>query len=67
MEIYGVEHRKKVAAKYNLAEQEIIDMPRDKFEVFVSGLEIGEKFGAKKVIEAIKKDMEDKEQNLHTS
>ena len=62
MEIYGVEHRKKVAAKYNLAEQEIIDLPREKFEIFVSGLEIGEKFGAKKVIHHLKEEFE-KEQN----
>lgn len=62
MEIYGIEHRKKVAEKYNLDEQEIIDLPREKFEIFVSGLEIGEKYGAKKVIDAIKADMEVKEE-----
>lgn len=62
MDIYGIEHRKKVAAKYNLAEQEIIDMPRDKFEIFVSGLEIGEKYGARKIINYLKEER-DKEQN----
>lgn len=57
MEIYGIEHRQKVAEKYNLDAQEIINMPREKFEVFCIGLEIGEKYGAEKVIAAIKADM----------
>lgn len=61
MEIYSVEHRKKVAEKYNLDVQEIIDLPREKFEIFVSGLEIGEKYGAEKVITAIREDMLTKE------
>lgn len=51
----SVEWRKKTAAKYNLAEQEIIDLPRDKYEILIAGLEIGEKYGAKKVIEHVKK------------
>ncbi len=51
----SVEWRKKTAAKYNLAEQEIIDLPRDKYEILIAGLGIGEKYGAKKVIEHIYK------------
>lgn len=63
MEIYGIEHRKKVAAKYNLSEQEIIDMPRDKFEVFCTGLEIGEKHGAMKVIHHLKEEFDKEKEN----
>lgn len=61
----SVEWRKKTAAKYNLAEQEIIDLPRDKYEILIAGLEIGEKYGAKKVIEHLKKEMttESEEEN----
>lgn len=62
MEIYGIEHRKKVAARYNLPEQEIINMPRDKFELFCTGLGIGEKYGARKIINYLKEESE-KEQN----
>jgi len=53
----SVEWRKKTAAKYNLDEQEIIDLPRDKYEILIAGLEIGEKYGAKKMIEHIKEVM----------
>lgn len=61
----SIEWRKKTAAKYNLAEQEIIDLPRDKYEILIAGLEIGEKYGAKKVIEHVKKIManESEEEN----
>lgn len=67
MEIYSVEHRKKVAEKYNLDVQEIIDIPRDKFKVFCTGLEIGEMYGAKKVIAAIKADMKAKEKSAENT
>lgn len=58
MEYCSVEHRKKVAEKYNLEPQEIIDLPRDKFEIFVSGLEIGEKHAAHVLAEYLKKEEE---------
>lgn len=41
----SIEHRKKVAEKYHMEPQEIIDMPEDKFKIFCTGLEIGEKYG----------------------
>ena len=41
----SIEHRKKVAEKYHLTEQEVIDMSEEKFMVFCTGLEIGEKYG----------------------
>lgn len=59
---YSINHRKSVAEKYSLTEQEIIDMPRDKFEVFCTGLEIGEKYGARKIINYLKEEAK-KEQN----
>lgn len=59
MQYNSVEHRKKVAEKYGLDEQEIIDLPKDKFEILISGLEIGEKYGAKKVIDYIRKEFND--------
>ena len=54
----SVEQRKKLAKKYNLDAQEIIDLPRDKYEIFISGLEIGEKYGASKIIEYLKSEYE---------
>lgn len=41
----SIEHRKKVAEKYHLTEQSVLDMPYDKFKSFCTGLEIGEKYG----------------------
>ena len=60
----SIEHRKKVAAKYGFDEQEIIDMPKREFKNFCIGLEIGEKYGARKVIEEMKsiKEQQEKEE-----
>lgn len=68
MEYGSVEHRKKVASKYGLDEQEIIDLPKDKFEIFISGLGIGEKYGAKKIIAYLENESKKhEEQENHTS
>lgn len=54
----SIEHRKRVAAKYGFDEQEIIDMPKREFKNFCIGLEVGEKYGARKVIDSLKKEQE---------
>ena len=46
----SIEHRKKVAEKYNINEQEVIDMPAKNFEAFCVGLFTGEKHGANELL-----------------
>lgn len=58
MKLYSVEHRKKLAKKYNLDEQEVINLPIDKLEMLETGLAIGEKYGARKIISYLKNEME---------
>ncbi len=42
----SIEHRKKVIEKYHIEDgQKILDMPYDKFEIFCTGLAVGEKYG----------------------
>ena len=52
----SVEHRKKVAEKYGLDEQEVIDLPKKEFHILCVGLEIGEKYGARKVLDYMKEE-----------
>lgn len=41
----SIEHRKKVAEKYRIDAQEVLDMSYPKFEAFCTALKIGEKYG----------------------
>lgn len=50
----SIDHRKKVAEKYGFDEQEVIDLRKREFRMLCVGLEIGEKFGARKVIKEMK-------------
>lgn len=47
--LYSVEYRKKIAAKYNIKEQEVIDLSKRELEIFVAGLQYGEMHGAAKL------------------
>ena len=57
-ERYSIEYRKKVAAKYGIEEQEVIDMPKKEYDAFISGLYIGQKYGAAKLAADLRKQME---------
>lgn len=57
----SIDHRRKVAEKYHLTEQEIIDMPTDKFTIFCTGLSIGEKYGGLKATYGVLKNPDPKQ------
>lgn len=56
--LYSVEYRKKIAAKYNINEQEVIDLSKRELEIFVAGLQYGEMHGAAKLAADIRRQME---------
>ena len=58
-ERYSVEYRKKVAAKYNINEQDVIDLPKPEYDAFIAGLQIGEKYGAARLAADIRRQMEE--------
>ena len=49
----SVKHREAVAIKYGLDVQEVIDLPKGKFEGLCMGLRIGEEYGAKKIMQKL--------------
>lgn len=61
----SVKHREAVAIKYGLDAQEVIDLPKGKFEGLCMGLRIGEEYGAKKVMQKLAEYQE--EQNAKTN
>lgn len=58
----SVKHREAVAIKYGLDVQEVIDLPKGKFEGLCIGLRIGEEYGSKKIIHKLAEYQE--EQNV---
>lgn len=58
----SIEHRKKVIEKYHIEDgQKIIDMPYDKFEIFCTGLSIGEKYGGLRATYSVLKNPDPKQ------
>lgn len=54
MEWGSIEHRIKVAEKYNVNKQQVIDLPIKEFEAFVAGLGIGEKHAGSEILRYFK-------------
>ena len=52
----SIEHRKKVAEKYGFVEQEVIDLPKKEFHTLCVGLNVGEKYGARKILDYMKEE-----------
>ena len=57
-EMYTIEYRKKIAKKYGIPEQEVIDLSKRELEIFVAGLQYGEMHGAAKLAADLRKQME---------
>ena len=62
----SIEHRKSVAAKYHLLEQDVLDLKKREFEMLCIGLEQGEKYAARKLMRYIE-DQEKKEQEKNNA
>lgn len=51
----SIEHRKLVAKKYGIEEQDVIDLSKDAFDGLCMGLSIGEKCGALSIVNYLEK------------